>query len=256
LRYRRFDDAIESHQKAAEFLEESFKIVTISKSLESLKLQRDYHLKQKELIQIKKNQFDKYRKAIELQKQKAATTDTVNAISSKDKMEASCQIQMAIYKAIESADSLLDFLSTRNTSDVESLKSIEESEEVNTEMIGDTITLGIKKPKDESVVIEELRTLNQQLHILVYQLVTQLDESVQETEALREKVKVLENERTQHMHKNEIYLKDVVLGKEAIKKTEKDKNTLKVDTDVITSYIYKTRDISPDEKEKQNTKKI
>lgn len=105
---------------------------------------------------------------------------------------------------MEEADSLLEILS-RKGSDTDSLKSLESDlddikinrDESNVKFEPSTSECGIgsKKQKDESIVIEELRTLNHQLHIMVFQLVTQLDESLQEADALRDRVELLEREK-------------------------------------------------------------
>lgn len=129
--------------------------------------------------------------------------------TSKTKIESSCQLQLAIYKTMEEADSLLEILS-RKGSDTDSLKSIESDlddvklnrEDSNVKFEPSTsegtVTIGSngnRKQKDESAVIEELRTLNHQLHIMVFQLVTQLDESLQEADSLRDRVELLEREK-------------------------------------------------------------
>ncbi|CAA9996067.1 unnamed protein product, partial [Nesidiocoris tenuis] len=48
---------------------------------------------------------------------------------------------------------------------------------------------GVKLPKDEKVVIEELRTVNNQLRDFVQQLLAQLDSSRREVECLRARLR-------------------------------------------------------------------
>lgn len=119
----------------------------------------------------------------------------------------STSLQTAIYKTMEEADSLLEILIRRGTSDSDSIKSDVSSGDTDDRVVtfdtvdgestaSNTAISGSKRPKDDHTVIEELRTLNQQLHSLVYQLVTQLDASSREADALRARVKYLESERS------------------------------------------------------------
>lgn len=160
------------------------------------------------MIKIKKSQYEKYKSAIESQKQKATVITEKDVSTANNKTVDSCQLQLAIYKTMEETDSLLEVLNRRG-SDTDSLKSMD-SEIEESKTSAETTPLGIKKPKDDTVVIEELRTLNHQLHIMVFQLVTKLDESIQEADTLRDKVIFLEKEKddsqprliTDHSKKN------------------------------------------------------
>lgn len=168
------------------------------KAIESLKLQRDFHIRQTNMILIKKEQFENYKKALE-NRRRASNLSNNDFEDSHD--NESTTIQVAIYRNMEEADSLLGMLIKRGSSgnsDSESLKSFSTTD--TDEKLGsmDTIdngVIGSKHPKDESMVIEELRTLNEQLHTLVFKLVTQLDASKREVDSLREKVKQLENDK-------------------------------------------------------------
>lgn len=53
---------------------------------------------------------------------------------------------------------------------------------------------GVKRPKDDQMVIEELHTLNMQLRTLIAQLLTQLDASERQVEMLRAKLRKYEPE--------------------------------------------------------------
>lgn len=177
--------------------------------MESLKLQKEFHEKQQDLIKIKKSQYEKYISTVENQKQKATVITEKDVNLANNKTVDSCQLQLAIYKTMEETDSLLEVLNRRG-SDTDSLKSMDSEVE---ESKPETSSLGIKKPKDDTVVIEELRTLNHQLHIMVFQLVTKLDESIQEADSLRDKVIFFEKEKnesqprliTDHSKKNKNY---------------------------------------------------
>lgn len=53
---------------------------------------------------------------------------------------------------------------------------------------------GVKRPKDDQMVIEELHTLNMQLRTLIAQLLSQLDASERQVEMLRAKLRKYEPE--------------------------------------------------------------
>ncbi|XP_049805076.1 nuclear receptor-binding factor 2-like isoform X3 [Schistocerca nitens] len=50
LRYKRFDEAVQCHQNAASMLKEAMKLTSVTRALESLHLQHDYHVRQQEII--------------------------------------------------------------------------------------------------------------------------------------------------------------------------------------------------------------
>lgn len=180
--------------------------------MESLKLQRDFHLRQKDVILIKKQQFENYMKAIEHQKQKKLSTMCANEYDDNPDSE-NLSLQVAIYRTMEETDSLLGLLVKKNSatsSDNESIRSFSTTDTDERALSIDIIDcpnsaalLGSKHPKDESTVIEELRILNGQLHSLVYQLVNQLDARVKEVDKLKETIKQLESERDKGIDKND-----------------------------------------------------
>ncbi|KAF5269344.1 hypothetical protein FQA39_LY08736 [Lamprigera yunnana] len=209
LRCRKFEEAIECHNNAADLLQESLSLTENPRSIESLKLQRDYHLRQKQIVLVKKEQFDNYKKAIENQRQRMQNNSN---ITFEDNLEqGSTSLQVAIYKTMEEADSLLNLLIKRGSganSDSESLRSF--STDTDERLLSiDTIDSSnsnalvcTKHPKDDSVVIEELRILNGQLHALVYKLVTQLDASTREVDMLKERIHQLESEKVKVTNQN------------------------------------------------------
>lgn len=213
MRYRRYDEAIECHQRAGELLEEALNCTTVPRAIESLKLQRDYHIKQQDVIRVKKEQFENYRKAVENQRKRMANAFSNNEFEDKQENEGTT-LQIAIYKTMEEADSLLELLFRRGvSSDSDSIKSdvsstadtddrvlaIDTIDGESSSSNSNAVPIGFKRPKDANTVIEELRILNQQLHSLVYKLVTQLDASSRETDALKSRIKYLENERLKHV---------------------------------------------------------
>lgn len=161
-------------------------------------------MRQKEVILVKKQQFESHKRAIEHQKQKKlGALGLDDNEDSQDSENAS--LQAAIYKTMEETDSLLGLLVKKNSaasSDNESVRSFSTTDTDERALCIDIIDcpsaaalLGSKHPKDESTVIEELRILNGQLHSLVYQLVNQLDARVKEVDKLKETIKELEGEK-------------------------------------------------------------
>jgi len=64
LRQRRFEDALECHLRASEFLSEAMTLTRFSRALESLQLQYDFHKKQTDLIRVRKIQFELKKKIL------------------------------------------------------------------------------------------------------------------------------------------------------------------------------------------------
>ncbi|XP_018325689.1 nuclear receptor-binding factor 2 isoform X3 [Agrilus planipennis] len=196
LKYKKFEEAIECHEKAAELLEEAIKVTENPHSIESLKLQKDYHLRQKKIILMKKEQSVKTKKVQGIQKQ---GTHLSNCSENDHNLDDNASLQSAIYRTFEETDSLLFLLMKKGSSgnsDSESLKSVDAGalsyDVIDTPNLN-TI-LGAKHPKDDTVVIEELKTLNDQLRHLISNLLVQLDESSKEINRLRDRVKQLEED--------------------------------------------------------------
>ncbi|XP_050563166.1 nuclear receptor-binding factor 2 isoform X2 [Spodoptera frugiperda] len=61
----RYDEAMQCHHNAAELLLDAMKSTTSSVALESITLQHSYHLKQKDLIKSKKEQYERVKKAMD-----------------------------------------------------------------------------------------------------------------------------------------------------------------------------------------------
>jgi MIT domain of nuclear receptor-binding factor 2 len=165
LRKKNFDDSIDAHQKAIQLISEIKS--NNSKATESLHLQRDHHLRQIELITLKKHHYEKYKVAVKHLQSDKLTNMTLLAGHTTDTVE----LQLQIYKTMEEADSLLEILNRRG--------------DPNQEVEVTPTTTAIKKPKDDQTVIEELKTLNHQLQMLVFHV-------LQEADTLKERIKVLE----------------------------------------------------------------
>lgn len=50
IKFRRFDEALLCHQRASELLQHAMKLTSVTRALESLQLQQEYHNKQKDII--------------------------------------------------------------------------------------------------------------------------------------------------------------------------------------------------------------
>ncbi|XP_075222591.1 nuclear receptor-binding factor 2-like isoform X1 [Lycorma delicatula] len=181
IQFRRFDEALLCHQRASELLQHAMTLTNVTKALESLKLQQEYHNKQKDIIRVKKFQFDKRKKAIEHRKRKMASEKKIQESRDQD-------LQCAIFRAMEEADSLLDQLGPAkiDTGDI--------SSETPPASPSSPPLQGVKRPKDDQMVIEELHTLNMQLRTLIAQLLTQLDASERQVEMLRARLRKYEPE--------------------------------------------------------------
>lgn len=138
---------------------------------------------------MKRNQFEKYIRTMEQQNQ---NQPDVSARTTQGRIEKSCQLQFSIYKTMEDTDILLEQLSQgkeitkqQATTGTTSTSTRPPKADAETE----------SKIQSENGVIEELRTLNHQLHILVYALVSQMDDCNRETDALREQVLYLQNKK-------------------------------------------------------------
>ncbi|KAG8240193.1 hypothetical protein J437_LFUL016690, partial [Ladona fulva] len=172
LRCRRFDEAIQCHKEASRLLEEAMKLTTVTKALESLKLQREYHIQQESIIRMKANCYEKNMKAIENNHHKMVSEIDLHEAPKRD---VSHNLQVEIYRKIEEADSLLQILLKRGVNEDESLKvklngqsdkvSVPEQESVICVKPTDKqpIAHGNKLPKNDQTVIEELKVINEQL---------------------------------------------------------------------------------------------
>jgi hypothetical protein len=121
------------------------------KAMESIKLQRNHHIKQRDLIL---HHYEKYKK---VEKQKL---ETVN-VQFNERVINSNKIQLDLFENIDNTDTLLEEL---------------------------------KKTMPDSQSTMELQQMNSQLNVLLYQLITHLDETIQENDSLKEKIKSFETD--------------------------------------------------------------
>lgn len=144
-------------------LNESLTISTSPKALESIKLQRNHHIKQRDLI------LHHYKRS---EKQ-----ETVNS-QLNERVVNSNKIQLDLFENIDSTDTLLEEL---------------------------------KKTLPDCQSAVELQQMNSQLNVLLFQLITNLDETIQENDQLKDKIKALETEsksRCSEKREEQIALRD------------------------------------------------
>lgn len=180
----RYDEAVQCHHNAAELLLDAMKSTTSSIALESITLQHSYHLKQKDIIKGKKEQYARVKKAVD--NFKLLGKDAGITLKGNDYGK----LQVAIYRAIHETDSLLHTL-------LDKPENLDEG--LQTGLAKDAVD-GIKAEKSKEIVVEELQILSQSLHSLVEQLVVQVEVLKDENATLREKVSYLEKERVKFLN--------------------------------------------------------
>lgn len=175
---------MQCHHNAAELLLDAMKSTTSSVALESITLQHSYHLKQKDLIKSKKEQYERVKKAMD--NIKGLGKDPSYNLQIND----SSKVQVAIYRTINESDSLLYTLLNRHN----------DQGQVKDTIMKTDIVDGKKTEKGQETVIEELQILNQNLHSLVEQLVMQAEILKDENVTLKERVNYLEKERVKYLN--------------------------------------------------------
>lgn len=104
MKHKKYDDCIECHKQAVECLQEANKLTDNAKSLESLRLQKEFHQKAIDVVQMKKRQH-------EVEKTRKIIQDQRKFTLSNSAMENNQgDIEVAIYRTIELHDSLIDWL--------------------------------------------------------------------------------------------------------------------------------------------------
>lgn len=175
---------MQCHHNAAELLIDAMKSTTSSVALESITLQHSYHLKQKDIIKSKKEQYARVKKALD--NIKLLGKDATVTLQGNDY----AKLEIAIYRAINETDSLLHTL----------LDKKENPEQELLQGLTKDVVDGKKTEKTKETVVEELQILSQNLHSMVEQLVVQVEVLKDENATLREKVNYLEKERIKFLN--------------------------------------------------------
>nr|XP_019543497.2 nuclear receptor-binding factor 2 [Aedes albopictus] len=163
-KHRRFDEAIDNHRKAASYIEEALKIAPQSAIVrESLQLQRKYHTKQIEFLRHKKQQYERYVKALEYQRKR----NPEFLAKQLEKIEKYNELQVAIYQNLNDTESLLGSMAGSD---------------------------GTERRRNSATAVEDLISLNHSLHVLVHRMTQNIDEYAVENETLKEKLSLFERE--------------------------------------------------------------
>lgn len=156
FRSNKFDEAIMNHELARKKIEESMNMTTMPKVLESLRLQKQFHTKQIDLIIIRREQHEKCL---------AAQSAVDLGLGFRTHLEDSRQVQMDLFKSLDNVEKVVEVLEQK------------------------TLSTGTREATEFlSKLFEDLKLLNQQSMIMVNRLVTQLDDRIAENEDLRERI--------------------------------------------------------------------
>ncbi|ELU07009.1 hypothetical protein CAPTEDRAFT_224970 [Capitella teleta] len=201
----KYDRAIECHQKAADLLSEALKSTSIPQMRESLSLQRKQHLQQKKVIRYKQQVAALHDAALDDDETPAdgAQQQTLNLLESDEGDIRRCDDSMmtSVHRTIEECDSLLQFLNDRATAAGRTYHQPDTLKILLTHNNYDVH--GTKIPKDDQLIIEELRLHNVALRSHITDLLTESDEN-------RIQMKNYEQELNQYRQEN-YELKEKVL---------------------------------------------
>ena len=130
-------------------------------ALESIALQRDHHLRQKDIIRDRQTREEAYAEA---RRQRTA----IVAAEDVDRPEISdAASRFNVYRTIEDCDTLLHFLNDRKTGTG--------NDHIDNRFIA-SYTVGIKVDKDDRTIIEELRVHNEMLQEQILQLLQEVED--------------------------------------------------------------------------------
>lgn len=161
------------------------KSTTSSVALESITLQHSYHLKQKDLIKNKKEQYVRVKKALE--NIKCLSNDPKYHLQGND----ITKLQVAICKALNESDNLLNVLNNK-------IKFIEKATVEDINVSDEVDGKGIVKSQEN--IVEELQNVNHDLNTTVEQLLVHVEVLKDDNAILKERINYLEKERTKYLN--------------------------------------------------------
>lgn len=191
MRNGRYKEAIERHLRAAELLEEALKHTTSIKASESIKLQRDYHLKQKYIIRLKKGKQENPIKIMEKRDVKITKAEIIDL--GKETIPES--LKLKVHNIMDDADSLVDLLVKKYN---EKYDNKDPDSDIDLKQLS-IIEAIYKDPKGDKTVIEELKTVNHQLREVIVQLLKQLETTEQENKELKRRLGLPANDEVPQM---------------------------------------------------------
>ncbi|XP_046433072.1 nuclear receptor-binding factor 2-like [Neodiprion fabricii] len=154
-------------------------------AIESIQLQRDYHRKQAAFVRMQQVQYEEYKAALETHEKELLSNQIAKHsanLSSRNFVTVDKDdkfLHEAIDRAMDEQDSLIDLILTPQNE-----------------------TIPVKHPKDSAVVLEELRTVNSQLRLLIGTLLNQLDSSQQQIKVLTEQLRAATAPDKESLHSN------------------------------------------------------
>lgn len=169
LKSGKFDESISCHRKAADLLKAALLQTSSPKAKESLELQFEYHNRQEVVVKYRQHVYEaliKAKTAAANQTNIGATTTVTAGIESPRNIKVG--IETAILRTMAENDSLLQFLIKDSNNVVESGQN------------------GTKMPKDDKVIIEELRINGMALRKSIEQLLMKLDQETMRSKHLQD----------------------------------------------------------------------
>lgn len=193
LKLGKYDESISCHQKATDLLKEALMQTSSEKARESLELQLNYHIRQQAVVRHRQHQYETILKAKENISNQINTGVITKTSNTESPRSLKIGIETAIYQTMAENDSLLQFLLHHPVNNGDrTAENMNDSKDANN--FFDISQSGVKMPKDDKMIIEELRVNNCELRSLIQQLITELDQESQNSEQLRE-----ENEKLHKM---------------------------------------------------------
>ncbi|XP_046330359.1 nuclear receptor-binding factor 2-like [Haliotis rufescens] len=193
VRSGKFDDAVDCHKRAAEYLLEAMQLTSSEHALESLRLQHKHHLHQQELILEKRIRIERAhnaQKSSENRTNQSCQTDDLDTIDGD--LDPNHFSEASLYHTMTHTDTLLAFL-----------KDSQESSSPKTSAPRVTFN---KCPRDETAVIEELQAHNEHLQKHVKRLLRDLDTVRRENEQLQTQLR--ERETLKHVMSEPVFSPD------------------------------------------------
>ena len=142
----------------------------MTKVLECLRLQKQFHSRQIDLIIVRREQHEKC----------LAIQSAVEELGSafRANLEDSRQVQMELYKSMDNAEKVVEVLEQKT--------------------VGAAATSRPEASEFLSKLFDDLKLMNQQSMVLVQRLVSQLDERIAENEGLREMLDSRQKSQSAH----------------------------------------------------------
>lgn len=167
-----------------EYLQEAMKICQCAKAIESLSLQHDSHKKAENIINSRRGENNCLKEKLEKDSETIMEAKPTNIEQPHSSDSWTEELQAAIYKTINTQDSLLQFLFQDSMPSV-----IQQSKD-------EMVKSAIKIPKNDKMIIEELRTNNEELKKMMKSMIEEIEMCKKENVQLREELRNYQKEST------------------------------------------------------------